>query len=65
MRVGEGAEAPAIATSGDADGKIYKVGLVTPKDFGGHFKLIVHRAMLTNPHNLHAEASTCRLCAVG
>jgi hypothetical protein len=40
----------------------YKPGLATPKDFGSHFKLILHRALLTNPHNPSAECHSCRLC---
>ena len=40
----------------------YKPGLATPKDFGSHFKLILHRALLTNPHNPHADSHNCRLC---
>jgi hypothetical protein len=40
----------------------YKPGLATPKDFGSHFKLILHRALLTNPHNDKASTCMCRLC---
>ena len=40
----------------------YKLGLGTPKDFGSHFKLILHRAFLTNPHNPNANSHLCRLC---
>ena len=40
----------------------YKPGLATPKDFGSHFKLVLHRAMLTNPHNPQANSHMCRLC---
>ena len=40
----------------------FKPGLATPKDFGSHFKLVLHRAMLTNPHNPHAVTHKCRLC---
>ena len=40
----------------------YKPGLATPKDFGSHFKLILHRALLTNPHNPEASTHLCRLC---
>ena len=40
----------------------YKPGLATPKDFGSHFKLILHRALLTNPHNPSSSTHLCRLC---
>jgi hypothetical protein len=40
----------------------YKPGLATPKDYGSHFKLILHRAMLTNPHNPSASTHLCRCC---
>ena len=40
----------------------YKPGLATPKDFGSHFKNILHRALLTNPHNPQASTHKCRLC---
>ena len=40
----------------------YKPGLITPKDFGSHYKLILHRAMFTNPHNPNAGDSRCRAC---
>jgi hypothetical protein len=40
----------------------YKPGLITPKDFGSHFKLILHRALLTNPHNPNASDGRCRMC---
>ena len=37
----------------------YKPGLATPKDFGSHFKLVLHRALLTNPHNPSATTHNC------
>ena len=40
----------------------YKPGLATPKDFGSHFKLILHRAFFTNPHNPNASSIYCRAC---
>ena len=40
----------------------YTVGLQTPKDFGSHYKNIVHRSMWTNPHNPTARSPNCRLC---
>ena len=40
----------------------YKPGLATPKDFGSHFKLILHRAFFTNPHNPSATSENCRAC---
>ena len=58
--VGEGVNAINFRTLMER----YKVGLITPKDFGSHFKLILHRAMLTNPHNPEAETSSCRLCGL-
>ena len=58
--MGEGVDAINFGTLMER----YKVGLITPKDFGSHFKLILHRAMLTNPHNPEAETSSCRLCGL-
>ena len=40
----------------------YTVGLQTPKDFGSHYKNIIHRSMWTNPHNPTARSPNCRLC---
>ena len=40
----------------------YKPGFATPKDFGSHFKLILHRAFFTNPHNPSAASDRCRCC---
>ena len=40
----------------------YKPGLATPKDFGSHFKLILHRAMFTNPNNPQSDTALCRVC---
>ena len=40
----------------------YTTGLITPKDFGSHYKLIFHRAFLTNPHNPRATTHLCRAC---
>ena len=42
----------------------YSVGIITPKDFGSHYKLILHRAFFTNPHNPNASTHNCRLCGV-
>jgi len=40
----------------------YSVGIGVPTDFGSHYKVILHRRMLTNPHNPNATTSSCRLC---
>jgi len=40
----------------------YSTGIQTPKDFGSHFKLIMHRAFFTNPHNPKVGTDKCRLC---
>ena len=42
----------------------YTVGIITPKDFGSHFKLILHRSMFTNKHNPDAQTTKCRLCGL-
>jgi len=42
----------------------YSVGIATPKDFGSHYKLIMHGALLTNPHNPNAISPNCRLCGL-
>ena len=40
----------------------YSVGIVTPVDFGSHYKLVMHNSLLTNPHNPEAISPMCRLC---
>ena len=40
----------------------YSVGICTPRDFGSHLKLILHRGYWTNPHNPDATSPLCRLC---
>ena len=45
-------------------GKRYKSGLGTPKDFGSHFKNILHRSFFTNPHNPKAGSPLCRACGL-
>ena len=40
----------------------YSTGILSPKDFGSHYKLIMHRALFTNPHNPDAPSELCRLC---
>ena len=45
-------------------GRRYTVGIMTPKDFGSHFKLILHRAMFCNKHNPNATSPNCRLCGL-
>ena len=42
----------------------YSVGIATPKDFGSHYKLILHRHLWTNPHNPSASSDRCRLCGL-
>ena len=42
----------------------YSVGIASPKDFGSHFKLILHRHLWTNPHNPNAPSEKCRLCGL-
>ena len=45
-------------------GHRYTVGAITPNDFGSHYKLILHRALLTNKHNPDASTTKCRLCGL-
>ena len=45
-------------------GERYSVGLLTPKDFMSHFKLILHKHMFTNDHNPNASTTSCRLCGL-
>jgi len=48
-----------------AVGRRYRERLLTPKDFMTHFKLILHRALLTrnrNKHRIARCATRCRLC---
>ena len=40
----------------------YSVGIASPKDFGSHYKLILHRKFWTSPHNPDAPSDRCRLC---
>ena len=42
----------------------YSVGIITPKDFGSHYKLILHRAFFTNKINPDASSPNCRLCGL-
>jgi len=42
----------------------YSTGIISPKDYMPHFKLIMHRALFTNPHNPQAGTDMCRLCGV-
>ena len=37
---------------------------LSAKDYGSHFKLILHRAMWTNPHNPQASSVNCRACGL-
>ena len=38
------------------------MGLATPKDFGSHYKVIVHHKMLRNYHNNNSPTVSCRIC---
>ena len=40
----------------------YSTGILNPTDYSSHYKLIIHRMMLTNPHNPEAASVNCRLC---
>ena len=42
----------------------YSTGIMTPKDYGSHYKLFLHRSFFTNPHNPKADTDLCRLCGV-
>ena len=42
----------------------YSTGIQTPKDYGSHYKLILHRAFFTNPHNPKVGTDLCTLCDV-
>ena len=43
----------------------YSMGMAVPTDFGSHYRLIMHRAMMTNPHSPTATSCMCRLCGAG
>ena len=43
-------------------GQRYRQRLLTPKDFMTHYKLIIHRGLLTRHINQNASTSICRLC---
>ena len=43
-------------------GNRYTVDIATPKDFGSHYKNILHRQFLTNSKNKEAPSPMCRVC---
>ena len=40
----------------------YTIGICTPRDFGSHYKNVLHRKMVTNSRNSAADTSLCRMC---
>jgi hypothetical protein len=44
-------------------GRMYSGRLLSPKDYMTHFKLILHRTLLTRAHNNKVPSFLCRCCA--
>ena len=40
----------------------YTIGISTPRDFGSHYKNVLHRKLVTNTRNSAAPTSDCRMC---
>jgi hypothetical protein len=45
-------------------GKRYTTGVLTPKDFGSHYKCILHRTFRVRKHDTTAPNRRCRICDV-
>jgi exonuclease III/sulfur relay (sulfurtransferase) DsrC/TusE family protein len=45
-------------------GKRYTTGVLTPKDFGSHYKCILHRTFRVRKHDTTAPNQRCRICDV-
>ena len=45
-------------------GKRYTTGVLTPKDYGTHYKCVLHRTFRVRKHDCTAEDKLCRVCGL-